>query len=153
MIGEENPSPTKSHSRTLDQSWLSISDDASSGIPSAGLSERFISDEYEDEGENQWGRHDERYMYGLGAKGALNADDGERTITGIESSRWSAILSERDESFEPEADQRGPTEASLIRDAYLRMVLPQPPSPTHIVVPRLPGPEQGDSHTILMAYA
>ncbi|WVW78363.1 hypothetical protein I302_100317 [Kwoniella bestiolae CBS 10118] len=136
--GNAGLSPTKSTSRTMDQSWLSLSisdDSSSSGLPSASLPS--ISEAFE------W---DEMVRDQLGVGMGLEMGD-ERTVTGIESSRWSAVVSGADETSSNDRsglrDGHGPTEASLLRDAYLSMI--------HTI--NVPGPEQGDSHTILMAYA
>ncbi|WWD00658.1 hypothetical protein V866_007593 [Kwoniella sp. B9012] len=146
-------SPTKSTSHTLDQSWLSLSisdvdDNSSEGLPSAGLPNFTPTSAGSGSGSEafEWDRII-RVQLAIG-KG-MGLDD-ERTVTGIESSRWSAVISNVDEITSPndgaELD-KGPTEASLLRDAYLS-IIHTPPSMINI-----PGPEQGDSHTILMAYA
>nr|XP_019008422.1 uncharacterized protein I206_06981 [Kwoniella pini CBS 10737]OCF47203.1 hypothetical protein I206_06981 [Kwoniella pini CBS 10737] len=150
VFDEGNILPTKSTLKSLDDSWLSFSDDKLSSISGAGLSYSLIPHPDEDADVFEENRqHDEI----IRARMAPGMDDGEETITGIESSRWSAIFPRRNESKNAnvEEHQRGPTEASLIRDAYLRMILPQPS--TNCKMSSIPGPEQGDSHTILMAYA
>ncbi|WVQ69327.1 uncharacterized protein L199_007544 [Kwoniella botswanensis] len=144
-------SPTKSTSHTLDQSWLSLSisdvdDNSSAGLPSGGLPSSTQTSTGSGSGSEafEWDRIIQNQL-------TMNMGmDDERTVTGIESSRWSAVISNVDEITSPndraELD-KGPTEASLLRDAYLSMIH-TPPSMINI-----PGPEQGDSHTILMAYA
>ncbi|WVF69739.1 hypothetical protein IAT40_004518 [Kwoniella sp. CBS 6097] len=119
-------------------------------------------------GEMRWSRSDGQdweWEY-------AGASDDERTITGVESSRWSAVwsdmsLNEASSQVEPTHD--GPTEASRIRDAYLSMIQPRFKTSSALLSfdhrpheqkqeqeqehgPLL-GPEQGDSHVILMAYA
>ncbi|WRT64711.1 uncharacterized protein IL334_001645 [Kwoniella shivajii] len=124
-------SPTKSGmtERTLDQSWLSISDD-SMNLPSSSFAS------VSDDSENRWEWEDPRAL-----------DDEQKTVTGVESSRWSAIWSDMSSTEMPDQGiSHLPTEASMIRDAYLNMIQPSKLS-------NMPGPEQGDSQTLLMAYA
>ncbi|WWD07601.1 hypothetical protein V865_005702 [Kwoniella europaea PYCC6329] len=144
-------SPTKSTSHKLDQSWLSLSisdadDNSSEGLPSAGLPSSTQTSAGSGSGSEafEWDRIIQSQL-------TMNMGmDDERTVTGIESSRWSAVISNVDEitsSQDRSELLKGPTEASLLRDAYLSMLHTPPP------MVNLPGPEQGDSHTILMAYA
>ncbi|OCF58745.1 hypothetical protein L486_03235 [Kwoniella mangroviensis CBS 10435] len=145
-------SPTKSTSHTLDQSWLSLSisdvDDKSSvGLPSAGLPDSTPTSTSSETGSGafEW----DRIIQSQSAMGVGMGLDDERTVTGIESSRWSAVISnvEQIASSQDRSElDKGPTEASLLRDAYLSMINTPP-------LIKIPGPEQGDSHTILMAYA
>ncbi|KAK6903665.1 hypothetical protein I203_107170 [Kwoniella mangroviensis CBS 8507] len=145
-------SPTKSTSHTLDQSWLSLSisdvDDKSSvGLPSAGLPDSTPTSTSSETGSGafEW----DRIIQSQSAMGVGMGLDDERTVTGIESSRWSAVISNVEEiasSQDRSELDKGPTEASLLRDAYLSMINTPP-------LIKIPGPEQGDSHTILMAYA
>ncbi|WVQ83295.1 hypothetical protein IAT38_005434 [Cryptococcus sp. DSM 104549] len=96
-------SPVKSRHtgrHTMDDSWLSFSESSSSGV----LSPHAQSGVEGDVGD--W------------------EDDG-MTVTGLASSRWSAVWSEA--SFgdvPPEPAREGPTEAALIRDAYLKSMIP-----------------------------
>ncbi|WVO16623.1 hypothetical protein L204_104302 [Cryptococcus depauperatus] len=75
----------------------------------------------------------------------------ERTVTGPKSSRWSATFSDID-SEEQQQDKTGPTEASRIRDAYLKSVSPRtspPSSPQN--VPH-PDPYRRNSETLSMKF-
>ncbi|WVQ98118.1 hypothetical protein IAU59_005240 [Kwoniella sp. CBS 9459] len=129
--------------------------------------------------EMQWSRSDGQDWEWEFAGGY--GSDEERTITGVESSRWSAVWSDisvNEASAQSEPVGDGSTEASRIRDAYLSMIKPRSktvlyscPPQSSFPEPRsgseyhhgdhgqyvghlpLLGPEQGDSHAILMAYA
>ncbi|OCF45825.1 hypothetical protein I317_00313 [Kwoniella heveanensis CBS 569] len=129
-------------------------------------------------GEKRWSRSDGQdweWEYEYDHVGGL--EDEERTITGVESSRWSAVWSDmslNEANARADRADQGPTEASRIRDAYLSMIQLRDKTAPHSDSRHFDyahnddtshrrnhghapeshlGPEQGDSYTILMAYA